>query len=272
MVHCYLSFRRDFVRGFYPVALRKRSIRMNNITKATFQPFFESELQLLQNPICRQCDAEIRHPLLPWLVGPKFSESPYRVVFIGKPHRGIPGETLPSGIIDPTTLVANELWDWWPAYWSYTRAIAENLYGRNSHEFIAITNLIKCTNVDDGQITTDKTTYKMSESCILKLGVVWREIERLKARTVVFYTYGLFREMLQAVPVALDTSVQEITSQVHRAQCRDKRLGWWERACRTTWNDDLRILVVGHPERMARLEYVELLTNWIRSSSRDLRP
>ena len=228
---------------------------MKNVTRGTFQPLFEGELQLLKNPICNQCDAQIRHPLLPWLVGSQFSDSRDRILFVGKPHRGLPGEVLPSGIIDPTDMVSNNLWGInWP-YWSYTRQIAENLYGRNAHEFIAFSNLIKCTNVgaDDGDSTsTDKTTYMMSECCVLKLGVIWKEIEYLKARTVIFYTYGLFRDMLQDIPIAIDGSIQETTTKNHSVPCRNKRLGWWERACRTAWTDNLRILVVGHPERMGQ--------------------
>lgn len=244
---------------------------MNNVTRKTFQQLFEGELQLLKNSFCQQCDAQIRYPLLPWLVGPQFSDSNERILFVGKPHRGTPGEILPTGTIDPTNLVAEELWNIkWP-YWSYTREIAENLYGENAHEFIAFTNLIKCTNVgaDDGNSTsTDKTSYKMAESCVLKLAVTWKEIEHLKANTVVFYTYGLFRDMLQDVPIAVDGSINEITSKNSSVPCRNKRLGWWERSCETAWTDNLRILVVGHPERMGRVEFVEMLTNWLRPNKR----
>ena len=169
-------------------------------------------------------------------------------------------------------MVADSLWDKnWP-YWSYTREIAENLYGHNAADFIAFTNLIKCTNVgaDDGESTSiDKTTYGMAESCVLKLGVIWKEVERLQARTIVFYTYGtrrngMLRDVLQSIPVALRGSVQEITPQDHSIPCKNKQLRWWERACRTAWTDNLRLLVVGHPERMGRKEFVGLLTNWLR--------
>jgi hypothetical protein len=240
---------------------------MNNDTRSIFKPLFECDFRLLANPVCRQCDAQIRHPLLPWLVGPKFSESAERILFVGKPHRGTPGEILPSGMIDPTAMVADSLWDInWP-YWSYTREIAEKLYGHDASDFIGFTNLIKCTNVgaDDGESTSiDRTTYVIAESCVLKLGVIWKEVERLEARTIVFYTYGLFRDILQNVPVALKASTREITPPDYFVPCRNKQLGWWERACRTAWTNNLRILVVGHPERKGRTEFVELLTNWLR--------
>jgi hypothetical protein len=222
---------------------------MKNQTRVTFQALFENELKLLNNGVCKECDAEIRHPLLPWLVGEKFQETTERVLFVGKPHRGAPEEILPSGIIDPTAIVADELWDWHPPYWSYTREIAETLYGSQAFESIAFTNLIKCTNVgaDDGESTsTDKTTYKMAECCVLKLGVIWKEVQRLEPRTVVFYTHGLFPEILEIVPVAIDGTLHEITPRDHQVSCGSKYLRWWERSCRAAWTDTLRLLVVGH--------------------------
>lgn len=220
----------------------------------------------MANPICQQCDAQVRHPLLPWLVGEKFADSTERIVFVGKPHRGEPGQILPSGIMDPTPYT-DTLWGKsWP-YWRYTRDIAQNLYGENAADFIALTNLIKCTNVDGESTSTDRTSYEMADRCVLRLGLIWREIELLEARTVVFYTYSLFRNVLEPVPVARKGTVQEVHPQDHYQTCRNKRLWWWERACRTAWTENLRILVVGHPERQARIEYVKLLTTWLRPNS-----
>jgi hypothetical protein len=129
---------------------------------------------------------------------------------------------------------------------------------------------VKCTNVDaaDGESkSTDKTTPRMIECCVGKLGVIWKEIEVLQPNTVVFYTYGLFRESLQEVPVALRGSITDITPQEHRVSCGKKKLGWWERSCRASWTETLRLLVVGHPERMARRDFVQLLTIWIQRNS-----
>ncbi len=97
-----------------------------------------------------------------------------------------------------------------------------------------------------------------------ELGVIWREIEAIECRTVIFYTYSLYPNLLQEIPFALPGSVREITPYEHSVPCRNKMLGWWERSCTTTWCDNLRLLVVGHPERMAKIEYIQLLTDWIR--------
>jgi hypothetical protein len=241
---------------------------MEQDTKKWFgvERLFSQRLSLLHNPICNECDAKIRHPLLPWMIDRKFAETTERVLFVGKPHRGTPGKILPSDLIDPSDML-ERLWSaHWP-YWSYTREIAEHLYGSAAYDFIAFTNLVKCTNVnaDDGESTSnDRTTPKMVESCVRRLGVLWREMEVVQPRTVIFYTYGLFRESLRQVPVATGNNMVQITPQDYRIECGRKKLGWWERSCRTSWTETLRLLVVGHPERMARRDFVRLLTSWIR--------
>jgi hypothetical protein len=138
-----------------------------NQTVSTFKALFEDELRLLRCEACLRCDADLKNPLLPWLVGEKFPQTPEQVVFVGKPHRGTPGTILPSGIIDPREQVEGEdpLWNYSWAYWSYTRAIAERLYGSEAFESIALTNMVKCTNTHDA----DATTWTMAQSCLVDL-------------------------------------------------------------------------------------------------------
>jgi hypothetical protein len=244
---------------------------MNNVTRSVFQDLFEQRLRLLNNDVCARCDAQVRHPLLPWIVGSRFKESAERVLFVGKPHTGEPGKRLPSGIIDPTEMVANVLWDKGnkgSAYWGYTRDIAERIYGANAADFLALSNLVKCTSVaENASSSADATSKIMAQCCIGELGVIWKEVEQLQPRTIVFYTYSFFRALLRPIPIALEGTVREITSEGHSKPCRNKRLGWWERQCDTSWTENLRLLVVGHPERKARPEFVELLANWIRPSA-----
>ncbi len=238
---------------------------MQNITRDTFLPLFEDHLHLSRNAVCKRCDPAIKNPLLPWIVGERFSDTAERIMFVGKPHRGRPGDTRPSGVIDPTETVAEELWNTKWAYWSYTREIAEHLYGPQASDYIAFTNLVKCTNVDaDAPSSADATTNQMAQCCVSELGVIWTEVEQLQPFTIVFYTYSLFRDLLNRIPVALEGSVKEVTPKDHYVRCGKKSLPWWERACATPWTKNLRVLVTGHPERMARSEYVGLLKQWLR--------
>jgi len=240
---------------------------MENHTLTIFRPVFENQLSLGKNEVCGECDAIFKNPLLPWIVGGKYRDTQERLLFVGKPHRGNSGHIFPSGLLDPI----EPYLDWlmscsWP-YWRYTRDIVINIYGDlDPWDYIAFTNIIKCTNVGDGDTSTDKTSYKMAECCIQKLGVVSHEIRLLMPRTIIFYTYALFREFLRNLPETLGASSSyEVTPETHRVPCGQKWLGWWERRLSTPWSDNVRALVVGHPERMKRDEYVGLLTNWIKS-------
>ena len=86
----------------------------------------------------------------------------------------------------------------------------------------------------------------------------------IKPLTAVFYTYSLYSDMLSDIPNADPGTIAEVTPQEQRVACGQKLLGWWERVCSTPWTRRLRILVIGHPERMKRVDYTNLLANWIR--------
>ena len=155
---------------------------MENSTVDIFKDIFESDLFLLKNKICVKCDAKIKKPLMPWIVGSQYFDTHEKILFVGKPHRGTPGEELPSGILDPREPHLDWLMDCsWP-YWSYTKEILSQKYlDENPWKYCAFTNIIKCTNVEgEGNPTNDASTYKMAESCVQKLGVIHKEITTLK--------------------------------------------------------------------------------------------
>jgi len=234
---------------------------MQNLTANTFAHLFENELRLGTNTVCKECDVDpkFKHPLLPWIVGSRFRETKERILFVGKPHRGLPESFRESGVIDATGVVEG-LWKGPWAYWNYTRNIAEQLYGENAGEYICFSNLIKCTNSNG----VDATTIKMAQSCIEDLGVIWKEMEKIECRTVVFYTHKLFPRLIEEVPIAIPGSIRQITTMNHSVPCGKKKLSWWERSCDTRWCKDLRLLVVGHPERMAKRDYVRLVSEWLK--------
>lgn len=237
---------------------------MKNLTVDVFEKLYVSSLKLGVNPSCRACDARLKYPLFPWVVGSKYQDSNEKILFVGKPHRGIPGVRLSSGMLDPRDQV-EELKDYSWAYWSYTKGIISNVYGDDDPwDYVAFTNLIKCTNVIDDGSSGDKTTYAMAEKCIEVLGVIFNEIKLLKPRTVIFYTYSLYRQFLYDLPESINSNCNTIHSEDHRVKCGAKYLPWWERRIRTPWSEDMRFLVTGHPERMKRDHFIDLITNWIK--------
>jgi hypothetical protein len=157
------------------------------------------------------------------------------------------------------------------AYWTYTREIATRLYGdpRTAWQQIAITNLVKCTNVEgeDPGNAADATTTCMASSCIADLQVIAKEIRILEPRHVIFYTYSFFSHLLARLEFEEGCAWHDVTSPDHRVTCGAKQLGWWDRICSTTWCSSVRVLIIGHPERMHKEQYVALVVAWLNDAT-----
>jgi len=226
---------------------------------------FEIELDIPNNISCLECDAEYKNPLLPWHIGEKYFSPDGGILFAGKPHRGTPGKARKSGILDARER-ANELYlkkSW--AYWSYPKAILTKVYGSSSEgwKYIAFTNIIKCTSTN----STDKTSYLCADKCINNNQVIFEEIRQLKPRKIVLFTWSLHRQLLVNLPIAKENTVMEHTDINHTINCGKKMLGWWSRSFESTWDTNVDILVVGHPERMKKNDYIKLISKWLINSS-----
>src|SRR5208283_2377215 len=134
--------------------------------KAVFDLY--RSLKLWANPICTQCREAARPdlsgPVGIWQVGTAFADDPYRLVFVGKNARGsirdnVQEELVNSGFIDATGEADKWIREKWAAYWHYTAAVIEQLYGslQAGWERIAFTNLVKCNNSMDVDTTSTET-------------------------------------------------------------------------------------------------------------------
>jgi len=232
-----------------------------NQTVEIFKPIFE-ELNIPHNSSCVKCDAIVKAPLMPWIVGSKYWETKERILFIGKPHRGEAGEKLPSGILDSTKPHLDWLMNCPWAYWRYTKDICASIYGKDDPwDYVAYTNIIKCTNVTGGNGTQDQTTRRMANACIAENSIIFKEIEALKPSHIVFYTFDLYREMISQFPFEIESKT--LTGSENRVACGKKYIGWWTRSIKTMWNDNVKCLVTHHPERKQKSSYVKLITDWI---------
>jgi hypothetical protein len=224
---------------------------------------YEDDLCLLRNPVCNACDAKVRAPVAVWHVGASFEESKPRVLFIGKPHRGWPGHVRPSGIIDPRALVDKDLRHRsWP-YWRYTIDIADLIHGPSQgwHK-IAMTNIVKCTNVNGEDGSQDTTTATIMQKCVLDLRVIDHEIEILQPSHIIMYTARLYPNTISAAKLGASTPWRDIARGTK--PCGRKHLAWWERIAESSWGS-LKMLITGHPERMSRRDFTLLVADWIRS-------
>ncbi len=226
---------------------------MQNLTKRIFIPVFEN-MELAENEFCQKCNAAFKTPLLPWIVGEDYGKSKYRLMIVGKPHRG---EATP---VSKNAFFMDNCIDWlinessW-AYWAYSREIAQQLYGPTGMNQIVLTNVVKCTNTNNA----DSTTNEMLDNCIRKNGVIWREIQELKPLNILFYTHNLCFNHLKDIPFQKEL----LTEEWKKVACGAKQLPWWERVILTDWGK-VKILVTNHPERMNKNDYTRLIIDWIK--------
>ena len=196
----------------------------------------------------------------------RYADSAYRLLIVGKPHRIVENPHCPFpkalGCLDLDGYSADWFFNHPGGFWRYTRAIVSRVYGNNvdGWQQIAVTTLVKCANAAQG--FQDRTTRAMAESCISRLGVIASEIRYLEPRTMVFYTVKLHPDLLRELPIG---EWRDITPQDHKVPCGRRTLGWWERRCRTAWDQNVRVLITEHPLFKPK-EYRDEVARWIVNS------
>lgn len=207
-----------------------------------------------QNEVCRSCRREcpgLTRPVGAWAVGKDFYLHEIRLLFVGKNARGAPGgqyQDFQSGFR------ASRDWLWqkpWP-YWRYTRKIAEQIYGDDSIENIAFTNIVKCND----SMGRDTTSLSTKDHCICELNVIGHEIAIIGPTHVVFYTA---RGYDGHIPHIFDSL--EIVKSTEIVIGR-KKMPWLE-ARGVCGGRTVSILRTGHPERMKKTDYVSAICKWV---------
>lgn len=200
---------------------------------------------------CRDNTQNLSRPVSFWFVGQKYLHSKYKLLFIGKNARGNPGISKNSYL--DSRCRADELWGIsWP-YWSYTRSISDELYGTDSGDYIAYTNIMKCNNSD----TIDTTSNLMKDNCISKMRIIREEIRVLKPKNIVFLTSNEYDDYFNNI-------FDEILSiRSERINIGNKKMPCWE-FTGIIENTKINVLRIGHPERKNKLSYVSLVSSWVK--------
>lgn len=223
---------------------------MNIFEKEIFNMY--EEINIGKSEICRQCRSttyDLCKPVSIWQVGDNYYDSQYRLLFVGKVARGEPGKQY-NDFMDSTeradVLYNKKGW----AYWNYTKAIASALYGENSWEKVAFTNMVKCNN----STTVDKTNEFTKNCC---LHIVKKEIDILKPKHIIFYTKN-----------AYDEQIEEIFDSILNSKKDDVRIG---KKIMNKWTftglinkNEIKVIRVGHPERMKKSDYINEIINYIK--------
>ena len=203
--------------------------------------------------ICEECHKK-EHLSLPigcWCVGSDFNKTSKRILFVGKNARNNPG-TIEDGFRNPFQYTRESLWNKsWP-YWSYTRAITQRIFGDDSIEHIAFTNIVKCNNSGGKDTTSDF----VKSNCILNLKVLQQELKVIHPTHIIFYTSWYYDDY---IPNVFDRY------NIHYNGFKDigKRKMPWQEAISTLGNQTFHVLRVGHPQCKKKSDFVYEISKWL---------
>ncbi len=209
--------------------------------------------QAAQCVACRKITPNLSHPISIWHVGTRYEQSLHRILFVGKAARGSLGQaSLYRDTVEDGTTVAEDLYNtsgW--AFWSYTKAVADALYGEGKGwDQLALTNMVKCNSSE----TIDTSIETTRRSCAIFLR---REIELLCPKHIVFYTNSGYDEAIQSV---FDTIGN---SQYGDYPCGKKMMHCWTFTGIVN-GSQIRVIRAGHPERMNKAHFTGKIIRFIR--------
>lgn len=222
-----------------------------------------TEIKLGQNEICQSCIANedyLTRPLSYYYAGKEFNNLNDTVLFVGKTAIGGDDFPLTNSLFSDATnfgelsLDLKEEYATRRAFYSYTNEIVKRYYGSYEigKKFVALTNIIKCNSTS----TQDETSYNVKAHCIDKLGIIWKEIEILKPKRVIFYTARHYDDFIDKYQPQNCSEVIEVVDNYE--EC------WWHRKFldinQNTICDFLRVY---HPERKTKEDYVSKIVTWL---------
>lgn len=215
------------------------------------------------NELCKQCRLASNHvtnAIGPYLVSNADVDN-QSIVFVGKVARGDNfGVEIADRLEDVSSFGVNAVAQSpWP-YYSYTRAIIERVYGdlTTGIPHVSFTNMVKCNN----ETTQDTSGHASKEFCIRKNQFIWKEIEVIKPRLVIFYTGRDYDAFIDAYLPTYACHKQDKPDK--DVSIGEKLMPWWERSFYDTQQREvLKFLRVGHPERKKKEDFVSLLSAWI---------
>ena len=219
--------------------------------------------------ICKECKTannnKLYYPVSIWTIGENFQNSNDKILFVGKTARGGEedlGPLINDSFIDATDFGEEALDGYsWP-YYSYTNEIIRRYFGtyEEGKKNIAFTNLVKCNN----GTTQDTTIWETKLNCLDKLGVVWKEIEILRPKRIIFYSYKNYDFFIEKMRPTFSSNFTDITDKEHFIPIGQKYSYWWHR---DFLGQDgqvfLSFLRLSHPERKQKEDYVKNVVQWL---------
>lgn len=230
------------------------------------------ELNLGNCKVCIQCkeinENKLYYPLSIYSIGENFHNSTDTILFVGKTARGGEedmGILINNSFIDVTEFGNNALDNSSWHFYAYTREIIKNYFGsyEEGKKNIAFTNLIKC----NSGTTQDATLWDTKMNCLENLSVVWKEIEVLKPKRIIFYTHKDYDYFINRFLPSFSNNYKDITDLEHKIQIGKKNCFWWHRDYLGSNGEVLMsFLRLSHPERKKKVDYVNSVVTWLNST------
>lgn len=208
--------------------------------------------------ICKLCHQEenLSMPVSSWFVGKDFFQSPKRILFVGKNARGYQDEKC--DVFQNVFRDGRDLWQTkksWP-YWGYTSEITKKIFGDDSPEHIAFTNIVKCNGSHDRDTTSDA----VKKRCIMELRVLSNEIMVIRPTHVIFYTAWGYDTYIPKVFDSFEVRVDT------KKTVGAKTMPWLEADAEIN-DTKVCVLRIGHPERKEKENFVNLICEWINQAT-----
>lgn len=226
----------------------------NKTEKRLAEQYYQMELGTCK--ICAEChkDSSLSMPIGCWCVGSDFNKAPKRILFVGKNARNNPG-TIEGGFCNTFQYTREFLWNQsWP-YWSYTRAITQMIFGDDSVEHIAFTNIVKCNNSGGMDTTSDL----IKTNCVLNMKVLQQELEVIQPTHIIFYTSWYYDDFIPKVFDSYDIYYNGFKN-------IGKKEMPWQEATSTLDSQFFHVLRVGHPQCKKRSSFIHEIAKWIENA------
>jgi len=226
------------------------------------------KIKLSNNPVCNKCKPLHKTPVSIWYVGSKFTHDKYKILFVGKTGRDAWDINKKLGYDSlPKEEVEDRFLNYTNQFWMYTREIVSEIHGspeKGLHR-IAFTNIMKCPDT----ATVDTTDDSVKDNCILKLGVIQKEIEILKPKNVIFYTGPQYDDQIDGLinNLKISFNAQKIVTLSKRnikvgSKGNPLKLYQMELLDRKG-KLIIRFLITSHPQGQNEARFVSNLTRWI---------
>lgn len=234
-------------------------------------------IQIGKNEICRKCNAnaEMEKPLSIYHIGEKFNPGEDTILFVGKTAVGgasfgdsYQGDYENRLFTDATnfgkrSLMLDEQWATRRPFYNYTHEIAKSYYGSYdvAENYIALSNIVKCNCTS----TKDLTNIETKKYCINQLNVIWREIEILCPKRVVFYTGRGYDSFIKSYKTSSLPIIEDFEDCVKRIGKRN--VPWLHRRFSSNNSTQkMHFLRTGHPERKSKSGFVNAIVSWMIST------